>query len=110
MSANDITAEQYIVTFRYWEKRGARRRRIDGHSVVMAGSASEALGIVSKRWESDAAAEFEFRTAKSVRAMEDEATLRERERAYANSREGQAAAGAAALARIQAARAARAAK
>lgn len=103
-------AEWYIVTFKFWEKRGARRRRSDGHSAVMACSASEAIGIVSKRWEGDVAAAWEFCTAKSMRAIEDEAELRRQEKAYANSPAGQAAAGAAALERIRAARLARGAK
>jgi hypothetical protein len=93
------------VTFRYWEKRGARRRRADGHSVVLAMSASEAIGIVSKRWEDDTAAAWEFRSARSMRSVDEETEIRRREKAYAQSRAGQAEAGAAALARIQARRA-----
>lgn len=99
--------EQYVVTFSYYEKRGARRQRRDGHSVVMAMSASEAIGIVAKRWEDDKAAEWRFNTAKSMRSIDEEAELRRRERAYAQSREGQAEAGAKALAAIKAARAAK---
>lgn len=105
MNSATNTAEQYVVTFSYYVKKGARRQRTDGHSVVMACSASEAIGIVSKRWEGDKTAEWAFKTAKSMASIDEEAELRRREIAYAKSPAGQAETGAKMLAAIKARRA-----
>ena len=98
--------EAYLVTFSYMQKRGARHARTEGTSRVMACSASEAIGIVAARW-TDPAERWTFTSAKSEATLDAEIELRRRDRAYAASREGQVAAGEAALARIRDERAAK---
>lgn len=104
MNSATNTPEAFLVTFSYMQKKGARRARTEGTSRVMACSASEAIGIVGARW-TDPAERWTFTGAKSEAALDAEIELRRRDRAFAASREGQLAAGEAALARIRAERA-----
>ena len=106
-SAANNVSEPFLVSFTYMQKRGARRARTEGTTRVMACSASEAIGMVAARW-TDPAEKWTFASAKSEAALDAEIEIRRRDRAYAASREGQVAAGEAALARIRAARVAKA--
>lgn len=104
MNATKETAEDYIVNFTYYTKKGARRVKVESCKTVKARSASEAIGIVGENWKDDKEASWAFTSARSVASLDEEIELKRRERAYAKSPAGQAENGARQLAAIRARR------
>ena len=108
MSNATPATETYIVRFTYREKVRGRWVKQEGVNAVPASDAAHALGVVEARWANrDGFKDWAVVSSKSERDLEAEAELRRREQAHRASDAYAAEQGAAALARIREARAAK---